>query len=315
MPVLRPLLALVWLFVSGATPASAWWDEGHMQIAYVAYKRLDPAVRDRADQLLRLNKDYPRWTASAPDEATARVYAFIHAAKWADDIKTKAYGYTRDSPTSPTAGQNIGYADTNQHAYWHFKDIVFSPDGTALPAVDPVDAVTHVRLMIAALPAASGVSDDVRSYDLVWLLHLVGDLHQPLHAVARATHDIPDGDRGGNSEMVIPATGETLPLHAYWDRIFGGYSSPYGAVFDADEKGGLASIVPDGQAALVSDPQLWAEESFALAKRFAYAAPVSLGKEAVQLSREYETNARSVARSQAALAAARLANLLNAALR
>ena len=31
---------------------------------------------------------------------------------------------------SATAGQNIGYSDHNQHAYWHFKDINFSPDGT-----------------------------------------------------------------------------------------------------------------------------------------------------------------------------------------
>ena len=315
MRIVARLLGLLCLCANGAAPASAWWDEGHMQIAYVAYRHLDPPVRERADALLRLNKDYARWTAAAPDEATAKLHAFVHAATWADDIKTHPYGYRRDDATSPTAGQNVGYSDMNQHAYWHFKDIVFSPDGTTLPPVDPVDAVTQARLMIAALPAASGVSDDIRSYDLVWLLHLVGDLHQPLHAVARATHDIPDGDRGGNSEMVIPATGETLPLHAYWDRIFGGYSSPFGAVFDADDRGGLSSVLPDGQAALISDPQRWAEESFALAKQFAYAAPVPLGKEAVQLSRDYETNARNVARSQAALAAARLANLLNAALR
>jgi hypothetical protein len=36
---------------------------------------------------------------------------------WADDIKTKENGYTRDSVNSATAGQNIGYADHKQHAY------------------------------------------------------------------------------------------------------------------------------------------------------------------------------------------------------
>jgi hypothetical protein len=165
--------------------------------------------------------------------------------------------------------------------------------------------------MIATLPAASGASDDLRSYDLVWTLHLVGDIHQPLHNVGRYTAQISSGDRGGNAEMVIPASGETIALHAYRDRIFGGYSSPFGAIFDADDRGGLASVTPDPTATQISDPALWAQESFELAKKISYAAPISNGTDAVLLTREYETNARNTARSQAALAAARLANLLN----
>jgi hypothetical protein len=306
------LISTLILFIGGpVTSASAWWDEGHMQIAYVAYKHLDAPVKDKVDALLKLNKDYPKWTAGTSDEKTAKLYAFVHAATWADDIKTKEYGYTRDKLDGPTAGQNIGYADHNQHAYWHFKDINFSPDGTPLPSPDPVDAVTQLKLMNPVLPASSGASDDLRSYDLVWILHLVGDLHQPLHAVGRFTKAIPNGDAGGNAEAVIPATGETIVLHAYWDRIFGGYSSPYGAVFDADDKDGLSSIAVNKAAAQNYDPQVWAEESAELAKQFAYAPPVSTGTNAVLLTREYETNARNIARSQAALAAARLANLLN----
>jgi S1/P1 Nuclease len=298
-----------------ASPACAWWDEAHMQIAYVAYQHLDPSVKQKVDDLLKLNSDYGKWTANAPDDATAKVYAFVHAATWADDIKTKPYGYTRDSVTSPTAGQNIGYSDHNQHAYWHFKDILFSPDGTPLPPPGPVDAVTQAKLMIAALPASSGSTDDVRSYDLVWLIHLVGDLHQPLHAISRYTLQIPNGDAGGNTESVIPSTGEAVALHGYWDGVFGGYSSPYGAVFDATAAGGLASLSTNPIAAAVTDPEAWAEESAEIAKTFAYASPVSTGTNPVMLTRDYETNARNVACSRAALAAARLANVLNAALR
>jgi hypothetical protein len=206
-----------------ASPARAWWDEGHMQIAYLAYKQLDEAVKEKADLLLRRNPDYEKWTAGVEDPKTTKLYAFIHAATWADDIKREEYHYKRDSVTSATAGQNIGYADRNQHPYWHYKDVNFSPDGTALPAPDPVDIVTQLKMMIAALPAASSASDDVRSYDLVWILHLVGDAHQPLHAVGRFTAQIPHGDAGGNAEKVTPATGETITLHAYWDRMFGGY--------------------------------------------------------------------------------------------
>ena len=239
----------------------------------------------------------------------------MHATTWADDIKTKEYNYTRDKVDSQTAGQNIGYADKNQHSYWHYKDVNWSPDGTPLPAQDPVDLVTQLNLMIAALPASSGASDDVRSYDLVWILHLVGDAHQPLHGSGRFTRQIPNGDSGGNAEQVIPATGETVALHAYWDSLFGGYVSPYGAVFDADDKEGIASIAVNDVTAKIADPQKWIEESAELAKQYAYAAPVSLGKNPVLLTRDYETNARNIARSQAALAAARLANLINNALR
>ncbi|WP_050420641.1 S1/P1 nuclease [Bradyrhizobium tropiciagri] len=296
-------------------PARAWWDEGHMQIAYLAYKRLSDPVRDKADALLRLNKDYAKWSAGASDDRTAKMYAFIHAATWTDDIKTKEYGYTRDAVTSPTAGQNIGYSDHNQHAYWHFKDTNFSPDGTSLPATDPVDFVTQLKVMIAALPANSGASDDIRSYDLVWILHLVGDAHQPLHAAARYTMQIPDGDAGGNAESVIPASGWSMALHAYWDAIFGGYSSPYGAVFDADDKDGLSSVGVSQAEVQIADPAVWAQESVDLAKQYAYMPPVSTGKNPVLLTRDYETNAKNVARARAALAAARLANLVETALK
>jgi hypothetical protein len=138
----------------------------------------------------------------------------------------------------------------------------------------------------------------VRSYDLVWLLHLVGDAHQPLHAVGRFTKQIPSGDAGGNAELVIPATGETIAFHAYWDRMFGGYSSPYGAVFDADDQDGLGSVAVNDAAAKIDDPQKWIEESAELAKQYVYASPVSLGRNAVLLTRDYETNARNIARSR-----------------
>ncbi|WP_375779210.1 hypothetical protein ACE103_09520 [Bradyrhizobium sp. ma5] len=59
-----------------ASPAHAWWDEGHMQIAYLAYKRLSDPVRDKADSLLKFNKDYAKWTAGAADDKTATIVRF-----------------------------------------------------------------------------------------------------------------------------------------------------------------------------------------------------------------------------------------------
>ena len=84
-------LTLLLSLIALTSPALSWWDAGHMQIAYVAYKHLDASVKDNVDALLKLNADYPKWTAGAPDEKTTKLYAFVHAATWADDIKRREY--------------------------------------------------------------------------------------------------------------------------------------------------------------------------------------------------------------------------------
>ena len=163
----------------------AWWDGGHMQIAAVAYDRLDPAVRAKVDALIKLNPDYSKWIGGVADADRDR-FAFVHASTWADDIKGED-GYTDsgDTPTSHNAARNIGYADKLRHKYWHYLDLPFSPDGTAVRPPDPVNALTQIKALTTAL--ASNASDDVKSYDLVWLIHLVGDAHQPLHCDPSST--------------------------------------------------------------------------------------------------------------------------------
>jgi S1/P1 Nuclease len=78
---------------------------------------------------------------------------------------------------------------------------------------------------------------------------------------------------------------------------------------------GIADVAVNKIATEVSDPGAWIKKSAELAKQFAYAPPVSTGTNAVLLPREYEMNARNIARSRAALAPARMANLLNSALK
>lgn len=197
----------------------------------------------------------------------------------------------------------------------HFKDVEFSPNGTTPTPPDPIDLVSQLKLMIAAMPPSSGAPEDVRSYDLVWTLHLVDDTHQPLHAVSRFTPEIPKGDAGGNAESIVPVAGETLPLHACRDHVFGGYSTPYGSVADAHARDGLASAAVDAGAAQVLDPDAWIAERPDLAKRVAYAPLIGPGKDPAMLTRDYEIATGITARTRAAMAAARLAHLLNATFR
>jgi hypothetical protein len=297
-------------FATWSAPLSAWWDGGHMQIAAIAYSKLTPEAKDRVDALIKLNPDYKTWVGCFPPDQVNKL-AFVRASVWADDIKEEP-AYTDDGNSPTDSGS---YQDKLMHKYWHFMDTAFpTPDDTPTEPADPINALTQIKQFKAALPSSSGVTDDVRSYDLVWVLHLVGDAHQPLHSVSRFSTAFPHGDRGGNSEKVNPASGEVLPLHSYWDRMFGGYSTPQGAVRDAD-KSGLDNLPVDDNLAAISDPEKWFQESFELAKKFAYAEPVFSGTQPIELTREYETAARNISRSQAALAAQRLANMLNEAFR
>lgn len=154
-------------------------------------------------------------------------------------------------------------------------------------------------------------------------------MHQPLHAAALFTEELslqwqvrPDvdlGDRGGNEITVIPASGQQLKLHNYWDGMFGGYVTVFGAIFDGfvtrKVDGAPVNIqtilVAPAAAASIIDPDEWIKESFELAMKYAYADPVLPAKPVAYLTREYESNARKVAERQISLAGARLARMIN----
>lgn len=318
--------------------AMAWWDEGHMRVAALAWASMTPEARAEASRLIRMNPQYNAWVAAVPQPYDGSLrdldrYTFIRAAVWADDIK-EMQDYkdasADDSAKQPTAGRNIGYADKLIHGYWHFKDIPYTRDGSVPPPPDPVDAATQIKAFMAALPKSAHMSDDIRSYDLVWLLHLVGDVHQPLHSTALFTKEFtakwkaankPDqGDRGGNEITVKPANGEPLKLHAYFDAMFGGYSTVYGTIFDTFDRTGKPYLpAADSTEAAITDVDTWINESNKLAIATAYAAPVLDANgnvvQQAELTREFETKARDAAKLQLPLAAARLANLLNEALK
>lgn len=332
---MRALIAALAGLVLSTSNSLAWWDEGHMRIAAMAWDLMSPAARAEASRLLELNPEYDEWVAAVPKPPAGgakdiKRYVFIRASVWADDIKEMkrykdASNTPKDLPTNANAGQNIGYGDLLIHGYWHYKDIPFSTDGSTLPEPDAVNAVSQIKLFIDSLPKSAGKSDDIRSYDLAWLLHLVGDVHQPLHSTARFSKELtkkwelagkPDqGDRGGNEIALLPATGEPINLHFYFDSMFGGYSTVYGAIVDTFDRFSGKPLLPpaDNSKASILDPEMWLEESHKLALDIAYAEPVLSGTGTIELSRTYEIDARAAAKLQLPLAAARLANILNAA--
>lgn len=301
----RIVLALA-LTLSLATPAFAWNRFGHMLMAATAYEQLTPAVRARVSHLLQLNPSYPGWIARRRASQREEI-AFMLAAAWPDDIRSDP-GYINDGdrPDGPDAARNIGYADKLQHRYWHFINLPFSPDDMPLRQPDAPNLLTQMLAFRRAL-ATDSTSDDVKSYDLVWLIHLVGDAHQPLHTVSRFTRRLPDGDEGGNLVACKrPCRGN---LHAYWDDLLGRSNNPLVAMRQTQD-------LPRANAALaaIDDPTKWVQDSFLLAKKVVYTPPVGNGAGPYRLDDDYHDAALSVARLQIAIAAARLAHLLNTTL-
>ena len=150
----------------------------------------------------------------------------------------------------------------------------------------------------------------MKSFALCWLLHLVGDVHQPLHTAARFSRDLPDGDRGGNSVLLPARNGDKDTLHLYWDRPLGDSEDPRTAL-------ALAAALPPPVPALarIDDEATWIDEGFALARSAVYVPPVGPGAGPYTLDGAYAERARAVASLRVALAGARLARLLDRALR
>lgn len=298
------LVAAVAAALIAPSSAQAWNARGHMMVAAVAWPQLTPNARATISRLLKKNPDYNDWIAGVPAELVDQV-AFMQAATWPDDIRD-SYQDDGYDPTVPQAGDNRGYADRWVHAYWHFKNIAFSTDGTPFPPPAQVNAIERIKLFRDTLNTPA--DDDVESYDLVWLTHLVGDMHQPLHATSRYSKTKKAGDNGGNGVFVCasgPCTGGQK-LHSFWDYGVGA-SQDYRSVIAHAER--LPAAPADKRA--ITEPDTWLKESYKLARSRAYIAPIGGGKGPYVLTPAYKQGVGSTAEQQVALAGARLADLLN----
>ncbi len=312
-------LVLMLLLAACGTSALAWNNIGHMTVAYVAWQNLTPALQTRTTALIKLNPNYNSWVALIPVSTPANkreMYLFMIAATWADQIKGEGstftcngLGNTDTAPPDELPTLNTGYTDTCMHKYWHFIDERYSPDGTT---PQPVAIPTpNLQQKIDALSAALQTPEDdaLKSYDLVWLEHLVGDVHQPLHCVSRFTHDHPTGDQGGNS-ILIP--GKQRELHAYWDDILGNTTPTLYKDALLAEK--TAKSLSPANTTLTSDATTadWVQESLKDAEVDTYRTPIGPSWGPYTPTTAYHANAVATARARIALAGIRLANLITA---
>jgi hypothetical protein len=279
---------IVLLLLLPSVRAWGWNPHGHRVVAAVAYQQLTPAVREKAAALLRPLPEYRVWTRGVRAEDRDLV-AFLRASNWADDI--------REDPH---------YAEADKHKDWHYINRPFSTDGTPTRPAPVPNVETQIASFRKDLVAV-GSTGEVKVYALLWLLHLVGDAHQPLHCAARFDHQLPNGDRGGT--LILLSADPKDHLHGFWDRA-GGDS---GAWQDAVAQ---AKALPSAPAASISvDEHAWIDEGFAAARRWVYVGPVKAGPGPFTLDAAYLRQAQEIARERLALAGARLARLLAEALK
>jgi hypothetical protein len=176
----------------------------------------------------------------------------------------------------------------------HFTDLAFSPAGTRLEAPASPNLRTQIATFRTAL-SAPDTDQDVKSYDLVWLIHLVGGAHQPLHTTSPFTKALPHGDEGGNAiEIFCDPACLGSNLHAFWDDLLG----PHSASVASAELAARGLPKPNAGLVSIADEKVWLNESSELAKRAIYVLAIGDNRAPFQLSEAYKRRATKVAKQQ-----------------
>jgi len=273
----RSFLALTLLFSSCAY---AWNATGHHIVAQIAYDNLSPKVKRQVNAMNR---------AFSPRSHSAK---FVWAASWADRLRGGPYKIYEN---------------------WHYIDVPYTTDGS--PVDQPVMqnalwAVTHTRR--AFLDPELSPHD--QSFNFRFYIHIVGDLHQPLHCIDRFSREHPQGDRGGNSVLIDSKYGKNL--HQYWDRGAGYFEDQYPyRRWTAKQLRTVARRIEQefpksslATEASILEPYRWSEESNRLAREKVYQLHAGEAP-----SPDYQQESREIIKRQLALAGYRLAASLNQA--
>ena len=229
-----------------------WGHDGHRLVARIAAKNLSPATRAKLLTILQTN--------DAGLEA-----AMAAAATWPDEINKKATGTD----------------------LWHFIDVpittAFSLNGLCPQHDCVVDRIKEMsdrlqrNLSGFTLKTPPNPPRPMTSQELAFLIHFVGDIHQPLHAAT-------DGDRGGNCvKLTHPLHhsdgSTTTELHAVWDNdevfaVFDDFRPTKPPAMSDEDNAAQALFLrykKAGVGAWEQEPvKVWTRESNDLAKKDVY---------------------------------------------
>ncbi|MGZ5544334.1 MAG: S1/P1 nuclease, partial [Limisphaerales bacterium] len=206
---MKRLVLISALLISVSTSALAWSGAGHMVIAGIAYKELSAETKLKVNALLKSHPDYRKWTNAFSGESAGmdlETFVFLRSSTWPDDIRRKHSDY--------------------DHPQWHYIDYPLHPKKFKMeePAEHDNDILFGLNQSEKIITDAHA-SAESRAAHLSWVVHLVGDIHQPLHCASLFSAEFPKGDKGGNSFYVKPAT-RGIKLHSLWDGLLGTKNEP-----------------------------------------------------------------------------------------
>jgi len=256
---------LIAVFALGpVSEAASWGASGHSIIAEIAQRRLHPQALRQIRELL------------GGDVSLASV------ASWADELAQSR------PETANWHFVNIPY---DAASYDAARDCKETPRGDCI-----INAIARARAVLADHKA----SRQQRAEALMLLIHLVGDVHQPLHAANR--------DDAGGSQVAVTFFDRPMSLHAVWDfGIIDKRTFDWGEYVRYLEQCWLRG--KDINALQRGTPVDWALEAHRAAVDVAYAVPEDL-----KLGLPYYQSSLPVVDRQLALAGVRLARVLNQAL-
>ncbi|MEY2410588.1 MAG: hypothetical protein QOF48_3258, partial [Verrucomicrobiota bacterium] len=164
--------------------ARAWNNSGHMLIATIAYNGLSAPEQGQVNEVLKSHPKYTAWSAAynSASQVPLGLYVFMQASGWADEVRN--------------------YSEPATHANWHFIDYPLRPPRFSYRAAfAPNDnAVVGIRTLRRTLDDPHQGAQ-AQAEELAFIVHFIGDIHQPLHCatlINSTFSDPSEGDRGGN---------------------------------------------------------------------------------------------------------------------
>lgn len=218
-----------------ASPAAAWWEYGHETVARIAYDAARPDTRAALRRLMAQGRllETPDCPVNTPEKLSY----------WADCIKPLGDRFSHAGP-------------------WHYQNVDICQPFDLKAACKDGNCVSAQIDRQARLLADPKVPTRERLTALAFLVHFVGDLHNPMHAGDR-------GDRGGNDVKAnYGLVGGRTNLHSMWDGYIAerAISTPPGGA-----QALLASVPPaDRPAIAAGSAEDWSREQWEASRKFAY---------------------------------------------
>lgn len=273
-------------------PVQAWHEVGHMSTALIGYRKLDDAGKMKVIEILKKHPHYEIFLSSqAPADAQLDEWTVMRASIWPDWVKNPNK-IIQDTEKSRKISSQYDRRD------WHYVNLPIA-DFTGADEATKMQIEANMKhkngRVLDVLPTLlAGLKEpekakalilgpdhlpmlndaELKAICLCWVLHLTGDLHQPLHAAAFFAKDSLTGDRGGNS-FKVHWQNSVVDLHTIWDGKFawdslqGADGSQYAAV-DQLVRDKLDRIKLTGEEIGELKPETWAAESKKLAEQKAY---------------------------------------------